>query len=245
MSIGSKDNLTTTDLYHLNQRIKQIWDSNVAVRASDLEQATDYSYINIIKPWVIKKVICQTKPESNIMDIGCGCGYLTNAIYENGRQKIRGVDISLSSVDYAQKKYPNITFLCQDICEVEINQSFDLCLAVMVLNNIPQIEKFFSATRKLLHPSGRIIVVIPHPCFWPNYHLCNDEYSYSKEKIYEYQFATKGRSDYKSQVLYFHRKTETYLRYARQSGFKLTDYQELAEGQGFKDPDILCLEFAL
>ena len=76
----------------INEKISRAWDRNVAVRAKDLEEGTDYSYIHIIKPWVLKETLRLTSETSTILDIGCGCGYLTNAIYVNGRHFITGID---------------------------------------------------------------------------------------------------------------------------------------------------------
>lgn len=234
-----------SDYSCLKRLIKKSWDTNVITRALDLEMATDSSYINFIKPWVIEKVLLRTNENSEILDIGCGCGYLTNAVYECGRHRIRGIDISEASVDYAKKKYPDISFSCVDICDITITQKYDFCLAIMVLNNMPDIERFFITVRKLLVAGGKIIIVIPHPRFWPERHLNNSEYEYWKEIPYEFRFATKGHSDYPSRVLYFHRMIETYLHYIRICGFEITDLHEIAETESNRDSDILCMELEL
>lgn len=228
----------------LNQRVKKSWDANVLVRAMDLEQATDHSYINLIKPWVMEKVLCGTNEESTILDIGCGCGYLANAVYETGRHRVKGIDISEESVSYAQRKYPMITFQCQDVCTLSEPHKYEMCLAVMVLNNMPDIKRFFSTAHNLLIPGGKIITVIPHPCFWPDHHLCETGYFYSKEIPYDFLFATKGRSDYASNILYFHRTLETYLRCIRETGFILSNLLELADSKDRREPDILCMELS-
>ena len=226
----------------LNEQIKKSWDDNVIVRATDLENATDESYINLIVPWVTKKVFNKTDKDSKIIDIGCGCGYLTNTIYKNGRNKIMGIDISSVSIDYAKNKYPNIHFVCDDICNISDRHKFDMCLAVMVLNNMSDAQKFFEVARDLLVAGGTMILVLPHPCFWPQQHLKNIEFTYSKERYYEYLFATQGCKDYSSNVLYFHRMLETYLKYIKQTGFKIIDFHEITEINTTRNPDILCIE---
>lgn len=239
------DNYKLLNLETLNKHIIKSWDDNVIIRAFDLEQGTDKSYHNLIMPWVIEKVKRNTTLQSTIIDIGCGCGYLTNAIYETGRKKIIGVDISKASINYAQSKYPNITFQCSDICTLDSMSHKDLCLAVMVLNNMPDVDLFLKRTRKLLVDEGTLIVVIPHPCFWPEQHLKNNEYNYSNEKSYEFSFATKGRKDYFSTVLYFHRMLETYLNSFEQNGFIVKEFHEAIENDGKRNPDVLCIELSL
>ena len=115
----------------------------------------------------------------------------------------------------------------------------------MVLNNMPDIENFFEATRRLLLPGGKILVVLPHPCFWPKHHLDKKGYCYFKEVPYEFPFATKGRSDYISHILYFHRTLETYLDNIQKTGFQVIDFEELFETENQTEPDILCMELEL
>lgn len=226
----------------INEIIKKSWDENVLIRATDLEEYTDVSYNKLILPWVMSKVMHNTSEKSQIIDIGCGCGYLTNIIYEKGRKNILGIDISPVSVKYAQSKYPKIPFVCEDICNMRDLDKCDLCLAVMVLNNMPDIQVFFSSVQKLLGTQGKLILVIPHPCFWPQHHLKTDRFVYTDEKFYEFSFATQGRNDYSSKVLYFHRMLETYLYYIKQSGFEILEFHEITEINTNRNPDILCME---
>lgn len=238
----SKNAVHPTDLCEINQIISHSWDANVQIRAADLEQETDYSYTHVIKPWVLDQVLRHTTEDSSILDIGCGCGYLTHAVYQCSRHKIEGIDLSSASIAYAQNKYPAISFSCQDICTISARQQYDLCLAVMTLNNMPFIKVFFSSVKKLLQPHGRIIIVIPHPCYWPSKHLADKEYSYLQEKAYEFTFSTKGRADYASHILYFHRPLETYLRNIQEAGFQLTEFRELREMPDEPIPDIVGIE---
>ena len=231
-------------LEKLNQIISRSWDANVRVRAEDLEKGTDYSYTNIILPWVLDRVLHHTTHESRILDIGCGCGYLTYAVYDCGRRNIKGIDLSAASIAYAQEKYPAIRFVCQDICSFSADRQYDLCLAVMTLNNIPVAEDFFASAQQLLRPGGRAVIVIPHPSFWPVKHLKQVEYHYLRERPYEITFSTKGRTDYASNILYFHRPLETYLQEIKEAGFYLTAFRELAETSNDSDPDIIGLEIA-
>lgn len=233
------------DCRSLNEQIKKSWDKNVFVRANDLESDTDKSYMNLILPWVTKKVLDKTSSDSNILDIGCGCGYLTQAIYKKGRRKITGIDISPASVGYAQKKYPHIPFVCRDICDVHSETQYNLCLAVMVLNNLPNVKKFFEVVKNLLVEGGTLLLVLPHPCFWPQQHLKDVSFVYSQEIHYNYLFATQGRRDYSSSVFYFHRMLETYLYHIQQAGFEIIEFDEIAEVKTERNPDILCMELTL
>jgi ubiquinone/menaquinone biosynthesis C-methylase UbiE len=51
---------------------------------------------------------------SNILDIGCGTGNMTNELYKAGIVNVIGLDISKSMVTQARKKYPDRTFVRGD-----------------------------------------------------------------------------------------------------------------------------------
>lgn len=227
----------------INEKISLAWDRNVAVRAKDLEEGTDYSYTHIIEPWVLGETLLRTSASSTILDIGCGCGYLTNVIYENGRQFITGIDLSPKSVLYAQKKYPHIKFIQQDICSVSTDERYDLVLAIMVLNNAPDMKVLLHTIAGLLNQNGALILVLPHPAYWPLKHLKVSSFPYLQEKSYYLHFSTKGRKDYPSSISYFHRPIESYLGSAREAGLQLAACKEFEEMTGDNLPEILGMIF--
>lgn len=228
--------------FDLNEEISKSWGENVLIRGKDLEEGTDYSYLNVIMPWVLKKVKDCAQSDSRILDVGCGCGFLTNEIYKNGFRDITGVDISKMTIEYAEKRYPAVSFICEDINCYIPDKKYDLCLVVMTANNICNINDFFVSLKKLLVKKGRVIFINPHPVFWPIHHLKVDSYYYLNENVYKYNFSTKGRKDYLSPVFYFHRTLTSYLTYIREAGFQIIDFLELADCTSQEEPDILAME---
>lgn len=68
----------------------------------------------------------------DILDIGCGTGYLTEQLlscYPNAR--ITAVDIASGMIEYAREKFKesNIEFLCLDIEEAILNRKYDLIIS--------------------------------------------------------------------------------------------------------------------
>lgn len=222
-----------------SEREISCWDINVNIRKQDLEQGTDVTYVQVIKPWVIGKALLFSTKESRILDTGCGCGYLTNALYEAGRPLLQGVDLSSLSIQCARKQYPHIPFICQDIYAYSSPETFDLCLAVMTLNNLPDLDRYFATAHRSLIKGGKVLGIIPHPCFWPTSHLNGREYSYFLERPYQYQFSTKGRKDYSAEITYYHRTVETYIRSILENGFRILCWEELLDSSNQSVPDIL------
>lgn len=223
----------------MNKQISESWDKNISVRAADIENGTDYTYTNVIVPWVLEQTSKFCSFSNKILDIGCGCGFLTSCIFQKGYDKIIGIDISKKSIEYANSKYSKIQFQNSDICSVIFNDKFDAVFAVMTLNNMPNIDDFFMNANRILTTSGKIIVVLPHPCFWPIKHLKSRFYSYMEEKYYETYFKTKGRQDYPSTVYYFHRSIETYCEHIRNANFKIVLVEELCELGKDTTPDLI------
>lgn len=223
----------------INQQIADLWDRNLKTRAEDLEQETDLTYTQVIKPWVLSEIRLSTNCSQRVLDIGCGCGYLTNAVYETIGASVTGIDISSCSIAYAQKKYPSLSFECRDLYQNAFETSYDIALAVMVLNNMPNLARFFPIVYNALNPGGKLIAVIPHPIFWTKKHLYDNSFSYIRESCYSVPFSTKGRSDYESDILYFHRPVSTYLNHIVEAGFRIRRVCELCETGAAQSPDIL------
>lgn len=222
--------------------IKSQWDNNVEIRATDIKSGYDDSYINYIIPWVLNKIKASTNHDSTILDIGCGCGYLTNVVFNSGRKNIVGIDISPKSIEYAKNDYPNLQFVNADICSISESVNVDYCISVMTLNNFPYLDRFLKACYTSLKKSGNLLILIPHPCFWPLRHIKDETYVYEKEKIYKFHFSTKGSSEYVSNMYYFHRKVETYINTAITNQFIIGDFKEIFERFPCDKPDMLGLE---
>ena len=139
----------------------------------------------------------------------------------------------MKAIDY-------INFICDDVCFKKFDKPFDIITAIMTLNNMPDAEMFFETAKKCLKEDGKMIIVIPHPFFWPIKHLQKKDISYNKEKNYEIVFATKGRKDYPSKTIYFHRSLETYIEYINKAGYYIDEFKEMYEGSELY-PDILGL----
>jgi 2-polyprenyl-3-methyl-5-hydroxy-6-metoxy-1,4-benzoquinol methylase len=237
-SISASNNPISKE-FELEQSIAEAWDGNVELRSKELFNATDDCYINIIQPWVLSKINEYTDSNDFLLDIGCGCGYLTNQIYLNGRTQIIGIDISKKSIAIAKSNFSHISFAVQNFCSYNTSYYFDLCIAVMVLNNFPDINKFLEHLFHVLNDDGKAIIVIPHPCFWPTNHIKDSTYYYLKEKGYNFKFSTKKQKKYPANVFYFHRPLEVYFECFKKHGFVVERVTELPEVTNIQNPDII------
>lgn len=226
-----------TELF--NEQIAEAWDSNIQKRALDLETQTDTTYNTIIKPWVLQNSQKYISKNKKILDVGCGCGYLTNEIYQLGGKLVLGIDISSKSIDYAKKRYPLIDFQYEDFYNISKNEYYDLCFAIMTVNNMPNIYDFFIKAYDVLCDEGILFLVIPHPIYWPAKHIPKQDFTYFVKSGYKINFSTKGEKNYSSPIIYFHRPIEDYINAISSAGFSFEGFQEIIETANDHFPDLI------
>lgn len=141
------------------------WKENPKLFMKVMEKSTEY----VAKQLLIHELIDQS---SQILDFGCGPGYLANAL-KGEIKNYYGVDISSVYIKNAREKckdYPNFLFL-----EVEMEQSiqslglvekegqkFDTIIILSVVqyfDNKETVLELLSKCRSLLQSGGKILLV--------------------------------------------------------------------------------------
>jgi 2-polyprenyl-3-methyl-5-hydroxy-6-metoxy-1,4-benzoquinol methylase len=103
--------------------------------------------------------------ESNILDLGCGRGWLTNLLSKYGN--ITGIEPVQPVLDYAKKMFPNLEFICGTTKDLikgnNVFKKYDLIVASEVIEHIPDNDKaeFIEDISKLLNEKGFLIVTTP------------------------------------------------------------------------------------
>jgi len=109
----------------------------------------------------LKEIINLLPPKARILDAGCGTGIPdTKYLHDSGFDVI-GVDFSDGMLKIARENLPNVTFIKQNITELDFpDNSFDGLISFSVIIHIPR-EKhkpMFQQFHKLLKPDGIILV---------------------------------------------------------------------------------------
>lgn len=105
-------------------------------------------------------------PDSGrLLDVGCGTGALTQWIESTAPKiDIVGIDPAQSFIDYARSRFtsPRIRFQLGNVLDLPFsNESFDLCLSLLVLMFVPDPEKAVSEMRRVTRHGG-----IVGACTW-------------------------------------------------------------------------------
>ena len=110
----------------------------------------------------------------DVLDLGCGHGWLTALLHAAGA-RVRGIDGSAALLSVARRLSPAIEFEQRDLVAdaLPTDRDYDRIVAHMVLMDLPDIEPLLAFVRRVLRPTGRFVLTMPHPCFF-NYKTRED-----------------------------------------------------------------------
>jgi ubiquinone/menaquinone biosynthesis C-methylase UbiE len=99
---------------------------------------------------------------SKVLEIGCGTGYLLNAL-----KPVRGVgiDISPGMIATAKENYSHLEFYQMDAENLQLEETFDFIIISDTLGYFEDIQRAFKELAKVTHPGTRIIITY-HSFLW-------------------------------------------------------------------------------
>jgi len=131
------------------------------------KQAPVYDEKNIIIYSKYGKISCQNISEylndqkyGNLLDIGCGTGYLIDMLSKNHKAEYTGLDLSPEMIKEAnKKKIKNATFVegRSDDLPFEDN-TFDIVTCSQSFHHYPETDKPLKETLRVLKPGGLYII---------------------------------------------------------------------------------------
>jgi SAM-dependent methyltransferase len=112
----------------------------------------------------LKPFLDRVKPNSSVLDVGCGNGRLLLGI--PGNSEYTGVDISKELLSEAKKAHPDNSFLEADITKEKIWDTlpqYDYIFCIAVLHHLStQKDQLFvlNQIKKHLNPGGKILITV-------------------------------------------------------------------------------------
>lgn len=99
---------------------------------------------------------------SKVLEIGCGTGYLLNALKP---ARGVGIDISPGMIAIAKEMYQHLEFHQMDAENLQLEETFDFIIISDTLGYFEDIQRAFKELAKVAHPGTRIIITY-HSFLW-------------------------------------------------------------------------------
>jgi SAM-dependent methyltransferase len=118
---------------------------------------------NFTNHFKVYKFIAQIARDRRVLDVGCGTGYGTDYLRQNGAQAV-GIDISKTALRYAHRKYPEVRFARMDAQKLEFPPaSFDLVVSTENFEHLRDQAGHLREIRRVLAPGGIAFIATPNP----------------------------------------------------------------------------------
>lgn len=107
-------------------------------------------------PWILERIRSMSSASLDILDIGCGAGFLTNTLASEGH-RVKGIDLSEKSLLIAQKRdlSKSVEYMQLDAFALPFpEKSFDVICAMDFLEHIERPEQIIQKVANLLKPGG-------------------------------------------------------------------------------------------
>lgn len=99
---------------------------------------------------------------SSVLEIGCGTGFLLNALKP---KRGVGIDISSKMISEAKARYKDLTFHLMDAESLQLKEKFDYIIISDSLGYFEDIQKVFGEMKKVCNSETRIIINF-HSFLW-------------------------------------------------------------------------------
>lgn len=210
-------------------------------RVDELIKGVDATFKNILEPFIygnISEYIEKNGANIDILDVGCGCGYLTASIAEKfAEARIEGIDIAECAIVCAKSHF-DLKFRQQDVVDFDESKKFDVVVYNMVLHNLQELEQTIRKTGIILKDKGIVLITIPHPAFWLSDKIARgkitleEPFNYSLERFYQIPFQIKNGMQHQTQLTYYHRRLTTYINIFSKY-LKLVKFEEVDFKNGY------------
>lgn len=107
-------------------------------------------------PWILEEIRRNIGYRAEILDMGCGGGFLSNDLALAGHS-VTGIDLSTSSLKVAEKydRTRTVRYMQGDIYQVPFpRESFDVVAAMDVLEHVSEPSKVIAEATRVLRPGG-------------------------------------------------------------------------------------------
>jgi len=168
------------------------------------------------------------------IDLGCGVGWVSRWLRDNGASTVLGVDLSETMIARARATTadPAIEYRIADLETIELEQSaFDFAFSSLTLHYISDFERLARTIHRALTAGSHFVFSIEHPIFMAagHPHWIMDEDGRKTWPVNRYAIEGERRTDWFAKgVLKYHRRIATTLTTLIRAGFTIEAVDEFA-----------------
>jgi len=180
----------------LNKDLMAYYESDSYISHTDSDKNLFDKTYQFIKKIAIKSKLKKLKKvhlnATSILDVGCGTGDFLSACFKN-EFEIFGIEPNKQAREIAlQKINNNSLFDSFESLQKTTNCKFDIITLWHVLEHVPNLLEYVKMLKKLLNPSGVLVIAVPnfksydarhYKEFWAAYDVPRHLWHFSKEAI--------------------------------------------------------------
>jgi SAM-dependent methyltransferase len=106
-------------------------------------------------------------PGDRLLEIGCGTGYVLQALVGKCRLRATGGELLAEGLEHARRRVPGAEFAEVDALAMPYDREFDLVGAFDVLEHIEDDLKAIRGLHRAVRSGGHVLLTVPqHPWLW-------------------------------------------------------------------------------
>jgi SAM-dependent methyltransferase len=181
--------------------------------------------------WPALRALLPPLQGRNVLDLGCGFGWVCRWAREQGATRVLGVDVSEKMLEHARATSPDpaVSYLRADLetYEPEPN-AYDLVYSSLTLHYLLALDRLIASVHRALKPGGSFVFSAEHPIFTapsaPGWQDAGGRKIWPVDRyLAEGPRTTNWLAD---GVVKQHRTIGTYLTLLLQAGFTITHVEE-------------------
>ena len=169
-----------------------------------------------------------------VVDLGCGFGWASRWMREQGAASVLGLDISQNMIARARAETADsaVEYRIADLDTLELPAAaFDLAYSALTFHYVQNFDRLVRVIRNALVPGGHFVFTIEHPIFMAavHPHWISDEDGRKTWPVNGYSAEGERRTDWFAKgVVKYHRTLGTTLNSLIGAGFEIRRVEEFA-----------------
>lgn len=184
--------------------------------------------------WPVIRAMLPDLNGRRVIDLGCGFGWASRWMREQGAASVLGLDLSQNMIARAKADTADaaVTYLIADLNALVLPEAcFDLAYSALTFHYIRDFGRLVRVIRNALSPGGYLVFTIEHPIFMAaaHPHWISDEDGRKTWPVNRYSLEGERRTDwFVKGVLKYHRSLATTLNTLVDVGFQVRRIAEFA-----------------